>query len=146
MEYKRNIITPIFTHLRTLQKWKDPYISTFMNEPGDDSPKQQKFPSENSPVSTSLPTSNAKPNFTFKAELCSGTCLQSSTICHSCSFSRFGEINFKFFTEAKFHKTNSTHDGQTGSVSSTCQLKSPFNKFSSCHTDHSSTTASRTNN
>ena len=44
-------------------------------------------------------------------------------------------INFKFFTPAKFHKTESTHDGQTGSVSSTCQLKLPFDRFSSCQTN-----------
>ena len=44
-------------------------------------------------------------------------------------------INFKFVTRAKFHKTKSTHDGQTGSVNSTCQLKLPFDRFSSCHTN-----------
>ena len=40
MEYKRNVITPTLTHLSTLQKSKDPYIGTFVNEPGDDSLKQ----------------------------------------------------------------------------------------------------------
>ena len=43
MEYKRNVITSTFTHLSTLQKLKDPYIGTFVNEPGDDSPKQLNF-------------------------------------------------------------------------------------------------------
>ena len=44
-------------------------------------------------------------------------------------------INFKFFTRAIFHKTKRTHDVQTGSVNSTYQLKWPFNRFSSCHTN-----------
>ena len=56
-------------------------------------PEATKFHSENSPILTSLPTSNAKPNFTFEAELDSGACLLSSTICHSFLFSRFEEIN-----------------------------------------------------
>ena len=43
MEYKRNVITPTFTHLSTLQKLEGPYIGTFVNEPGDDSPKQLNF-------------------------------------------------------------------------------------------------------
>ena len=43
MEYKQNVITPTFTHLSTLQKLKDPYIGTFVNELGDDSPKQPNF-------------------------------------------------------------------------------------------------------
>ena len=134
MEYKRNVIAPTFTHLSTLQKLKDTYIGTFVNEPGwGRLPEATKFHSENSPISTSLPSSNAKPNFTFEAESGSGTCLKSSTICHSFSFSRFEEINFKFFTRAKFHKTKSTHDGQTSSVNSTGQLKSPFDWLSSCH-------------
>ena len=42
-KYKRNIITPTFAHLITLQKLKDPYIGTFVNEPGDDSLKQLNF-------------------------------------------------------------------------------------------------------
>ena len=43
MEYKGNVITPTFTHLSTHQKLKDPYIGTFVNEPGDNSPKQLNF-------------------------------------------------------------------------------------------------------
>ena len=43
MEYKPNVITPIFTHLCTLQKLEDLYIGTFMKEPRDDSPKQLNF-------------------------------------------------------------------------------------------------------
>ena len=42
-------------------------------------------------------------------------------------------MSFKFLTWAKFDKTKSTHDGQTSSENSTCQLKSPFDRFSSCH-------------
>ena len=99
-------------------------------------PEAIKFQSENSPISTSFPTSNAKPSFTFEAELGRGTCLQSSMICHSFSFSRFEELNnFKFFTRAKYYKAKSTQDGQTGTVNSTCQLKSPFDMFSRCHTN-----------
>ena len=97
-------------------------------------PEAIEFQSENSPISTSFPTSNAKPSFTFEAELGAGTCLQSSAICHSSSFSRFKEMNnFKFFTRAKFHKTKSAPDGQNCTVNSTCQLKSPFDRFSRCH-------------
>ena len=40
MENKWNDITPTFTHLSTLQKLKDPYIGTFLNESWDDSSKQ----------------------------------------------------------------------------------------------------------
>ena len=36
MEYKRNVITPKFSQLSTLQKLNDPCISTFVSEPGDD--------------------------------------------------------------------------------------------------------------
>ena len=43
MEYKRNIITPTFTHLSTLYELKNPYIDTFVNELGHDSPKQLTF-------------------------------------------------------------------------------------------------------
>ena len=43
MEYKRNVISPTFTELSALQKLKDSYIGTLVNEPGDDSPKQQNF-------------------------------------------------------------------------------------------------------
>ena len=97
-------------------------------------PEAIEFQSENSPISTSFPTSNAKPSFTFEAELGTGTCLQSSAICHSFSFSRFKEMNnFKFFTRAKFHKSKSAPNGQNGTVNSTCQLKSPFDRFSRCH-------------
>ena len=74
-------------------------------------PEAIKFQSENSPISTSLPTSNAKPSFTFEAELGGETCLQSSTTCHSFSFSRFKEMNnFNFLIRAKFHTTKSVHD------------------------------------
>ena len=41
----------------------------------------------------------------------------------------------EFQTRAKFHKSRSIHDGQTSSVNSTYQLKSPFNRFSNCRTD-----------
>ena len=43
IEYKRNVITLTLTNLSTLQKLKDLYIGTFVNEPGDDSPKQLNF-------------------------------------------------------------------------------------------------------
>ena len=56
-------------------------------------PKETKFHSDDSSFTTSNPVSTAKPNFTFEAELGSGTCLQSSTISQSFSFSRFEEIN-----------------------------------------------------
>ena len=42
-KYKRNVITPIFAHLSTLQNLKDHYNGTFVNEPGDDSLKQLNF-------------------------------------------------------------------------------------------------------
>ena len=107
MEYKQNICTPTSTHLSSLQKLKDPYIGTFMNKPGDDSPKHLKFKCKNRPISTSHPTSNAKPNFTF--EVGRGTCLQSSMICHSLLLLRFEEINkFNFFSRTKFDNSVGT--------------------------------------
>ena len=83
-------------------------------------PEATKFHSGNSAISTSLPTSNAKPYFTFEAELGSGTCLQSSTIYYSFSFSRFEEINnFQFFHSSQIPQDKRTHDGQAGSLNST---------------------------
>ena len=43
MEYKRNVITPIFTHLCTLQKLEDLYIGTSVKEPGDNFLRQLNF-------------------------------------------------------------------------------------------------------
>ena len=123
------LVTPLFT-----PKIERPLHRHFRERTWGRLPETSKFHGENSPLSTSLPSFNAKPTFTFEAELGRGTCLQSSTICHSFSFSRFEEINqFQIF-HSKFHKTKSTHDDQTSSVHSTCQLKSPFDRFSSCHT------------
>ena len=73
---------------------------------------------------------------TLHSNFRSGTCLQSSTMCHSFSFSRSEEIKkFKYFTLVKFNETKSTPGGQTNPVNSTCQLISPLDSVSSCHTD-----------
>ena len=136
MEYKRNVITLTFTHLCTLQKLEDLYIGTFVKEPGDDFPRQLNFKAKIARFQPYFPHLILKPSFIFEAELGTGTCLQSSAICHSFPFSCFKEMNnFKFFTRAKFHKTKSAPDGQNGTENSTCQLKSPFDRFSRCHTN-----------
>ena len=93
--------TPTFTHLSTLQQlllyitgspnrpkffyrgnWKT-LSSTFSWTNLGRLPQATKLQSQNNLISTALSTSNAKPNFTFEAELGSGTCVQSSTTCHT---------------------------------------------------------------
>ena len=154
MEYKRSVITPIFTHLGTLQQLKGRYIGTSWMFLGSVVPwhwkaqrdwtfcllqvlvlnwfiyntwygymlwewrvsdtvqqcvpqaEKTKFHSENSPILTSLPTSNVKPIVIFEAELGSATCLQSSTTCHLFSFSCFEEMG-KFLI---FHSSLVQHD------------------------------------
>ena len=98
MEYKQNVITPTLTRLSTLQKLKDPSIGTFVNEPGGDSPKQLNLTAKITQFQPHFLHLMQSQIFTFAAELGSRTCLQSSTICHSFSFSRFEEINkFQIF-------------------------------------------------
>ena len=46
----------------------------------------------------------------------------------------------------ELNSTRPTSDGQAVSVNSTCHLKLPFKNVSSCHTNPSVITASRTNN
>ena len=107
-----------------------------MKEPGDDSPRQLNFKAKIAQFQPHFRHLMQSQVFTFEAELGRGTCLQSSLICHSFSFSRFEELNnFKFFTRAKYYKAKSAQDGQTGTVNSTCQLKSPFDRFSRCQTN-----------
>ena len=99
----------------------------FVKEPGDDSPKQLNFKAKIAQFQPHFLHQMQKPSFTFEAELGRRTCLQSSTICHSFSFSRFKDMNS--VTRAKFHKYKSTQDGQNGVTQTSW-----------------STTASRTNN